>query len=337
MRQKAKSNGVQGVQKQWTKGSAAPQGQKFEIRFPTATVWLGNLPTGVEFDQLKQHMARAGNCKHVHIGHNGTGFALFKTPQEAKTAIAKLNGSKLRGAQIVVDSYATKPEKTRVGSFKIWGQQRKWSGSKAGKKFEIRHPNGTVWLGNIAPGTPYQEVETFLEQAGGDIKKVQLTRGGTGFAVFSTPQQAKDAISMLNGAALKDSVIALDSYHRKQGDNRRKVWEGAKGGGQPKQKINAPDNTLWVGNLPRGTEFKEVMELVNQVGRCKRVQMLRAGTAFAIMSSSEEVAAAVDSLQGMCIGSQEVKFDFWVKKGVLNRGLESDAIPEGFEFEFGQD
>eukprot|EP00401_Gymnodinium_catenatum_P081371 CAMPEP_0117565004 /NCGR_PEP_ID=MMETSP0784-20121206/56340_1 /TAXON_ID=39447 /ORGANISM="" /LENGTH=126 /DNA_ID=CAMNT_0005362775 /DNA_START=110 /DNA_END=487 /DNA_ORIENTATION=- len=107
-------------------GKHAP---KFEVRHPSGTVWLGNLPAGVTYEEVQQYMSKAGNCKRAQLTSNNTGFALFGNPQEAQNAIATLSGTSLKGSRIVVDSYAKKPGSAKTGSWSDGGKGGSWGSS----------------------------------------------------------------------------------------------------------------------------------------------------------------------------------------------------------------
>jgi len=90
--------------------AGAPKAKKarFEVKEqgnPEATVWLGNLPAGLNVTDLTAHLAQVGETQMVKITHGKTGFAWFKEPEMAKNAIAMLNGSDLKGNAIVVDTW----------------------------------------------------------------------------------------------------------------------------------------------------------------------------------------------------------------------------------------
>lgn len=77
-------------------------------------VWVGNVPEGVTYQELQAHFNTAdGSAKFATVLKGkgaGTGGVAFATAEEATEAIAKLNGSTLNGASLVVDVW-TKKEK----------------------------------------------------------------------------------------------------------------------------------------------------------------------------------------------------------------------------------
>eukprot|EP00933_Yihiella_yeosuensis_P043388 TRINITY_DN3815_c0_g7_i1.p1 TRINITY_DN3815_c0_g7~~TRINITY_DN3815_c0_g7_i1.p1 ORF type:complete len:135 (-),score=46.14 TRINITY_DN3815_c0_g7_i1:189-593(-) len=76
-------------------------------------VWIGQLPAGVNWKALQEHMNQAGKTKWIEVFEGkgkGTGAAVYQTPAEATNAIAMLNGSALNGGNIVVDPWVRAPK-----------------------------------------------------------------------------------------------------------------------------------------------------------------------------------------------------------------------------------
>jgi len=94
----------------WGNNGGWGKSVKFEVRKPEATVWVGNLPEGVTFQELKDHMSQAGEVKHAQLTNGNTGFVWFKDEASAQAAIMSLNGSDINGSSILVDPW-TKKEK----------------------------------------------------------------------------------------------------------------------------------------------------------------------------------------------------------------------------------
>merc|ERR1712232_285260 len=84
---------------------------------PSKKVFVGGLPelgsAGLSKDlnkKLKEHFDKAGTCTYAEIGRKGTGTAVFKTEEEAKTAVTLLNGSVFDGNHVLVVSGWGKPK-----------------------------------------------------------------------------------------------------------------------------------------------------------------------------------------------------------------------------------
>eukprot|EP00441_Pelagodinium_beii_P026115 CAMPEP_0197656274 /NCGR_PEP_ID=MMETSP1338-20131121/41114_1 /TAXON_ID=43686 ORGANISM="Pelagodinium beii, Strain RCC1491" /NCGR_SAMPLE_ID=MMETSP1338 /ASSEMBLY_ACC=CAM_ASM_000754 /LENGTH=120 /DNA_ID=CAMNT_0043232201 /DNA_START=64 /DNA_END=426 /DNA_ORIENTATION=+ len=90
------------MKKGWGKGGNRGQ-TKVD---PSLKVWVGNLPTGVDWKTLETHMNQAGKTKWVESFKGkgeGTGTVVYSTAEEATNAVTMLNGSQINGQAIQVD------------------------------------------------------------------------------------------------------------------------------------------------------------------------------------------------------------------------------------------
>merc|ERR1719235_1129512 len=93
-------------------GKGKGKGKSLRSFYPEKKVWIGNLPEGVTYKELHEHMKQSG-AKWVEVmkgAGKGTGGAGYATVEEATAAISMMNGSVLNGAMIQVDVW-TKKEK----------------------------------------------------------------------------------------------------------------------------------------------------------------------------------------------------------------------------------
>uniref|UniRef100_A0A7S1W628 RRM domain-containing protein n=1 Tax=Alexandrium catenella TaxID=2925 RepID=A0A7S1W628_ALECA len=218
---------------------------KFQIRDPDCTVWLGNLPEGISYQEVQSFMNQVGTCKRAEILRNGTGFAWFATAQDAAFAIAKLNGSFFKGSNIIVDVYTQKgggggggqgsSASSASSAGRTWNNYGASKGSGGGVwkpmfqkstggegggtaningKNKIRNPECTVWLGGLPEGTLFKDVQEHMSQAG-VCKYAATLKKGTGFAVMESPEEAANAIAMLSGSVLNGAAIEVDVWEKK--------------------------------------------------------------------------------------------------------------------------
>ncbi|GLE10894.1 hypothetical protein PINS_up023166, partial [Pythium insidiosum] len=72
------------------------------------TLFVGNLPYGVNWQELKDHFREAGDVEHVEIPQlsdgksRGYGIVRFVHPDDAMHAIDRFNGTELKGRTIIV-------------------------------------------------------------------------------------------------------------------------------------------------------------------------------------------------------------------------------------------
>lgn len=74
-------------------------------------VWVGGIPEDVTYKELHEHLKPAG-AKWVEVftgNGKGTGVACFASEDEAKNAIATLNGAPLNDAPLELDVWVRKP------------------------------------------------------------------------------------------------------------------------------------------------------------------------------------------------------------------------------------
>merc|ERR1712217_1005412 len=94
----------------WFKGKGKGRGGGLS-RFPAEKkVWIGGIPEGVTWEQLKEHFP---GCKFSLVMKGkgaGTGGVAFETAEEAPAAIQSLNGSMLAGSKIEVDVWTKKSD-----------------------------------------------------------------------------------------------------------------------------------------------------------------------------------------------------------------------------------
>ena len=73
------------------------------------TIWVGNLPAGVTYKELKSHAQKAGTAPEWAVVYRSpdarTGAIGFKTPNEASNAVDILNGSLFKGILIATASW----------------------------------------------------------------------------------------------------------------------------------------------------------------------------------------------------------------------------------------
>merc|ERR1712048_162397 len=105
-----------GVWQQWKKrGGGGGWGggwkaKKKSFIIHAQTVWVGNLPANTTYEDLLAHGQGMGSATwaEVHKYNKKEGAIGFATKEDAKAAIALLNGSFLKGAKIKCDAYKKK-------------------------------------------------------------------------------------------------------------------------------------------------------------------------------------------------------------------------------------
>jgi len=88
------------------KGKGKGKGRRPSKLDPAKTLWVGNIPEGIKYPDLKAHCDQAGVCKWAEVYEGkgkGTGALGYASAEEAAAALPQLNGSLLNGHAIEVD------------------------------------------------------------------------------------------------------------------------------------------------------------------------------------------------------------------------------------------
>lgn len=208
-------------------------------------VYVGRVPRGVEWQELKDHMKQAGEVEFAQVltddwgQARGVGFIRYKTEQEAQLAITTLNGTTMAGQEgeqaLEVDIWTGQKPRTSKGkggamSWKgavmgmmagkgdwsplawaggksnFFGVQSGGCGKRAGHNKSLK-----VWVGSLPEGANWQELKDHFKQAG----SVEFCncRGRTGEVRFATVEEAQAAIDMLNGTEFMGATIEVDKWN----------------------------------------------------------------------------------------------------------------------------
>mmetsp|Transcript_31553 Transcript_31553/g.100498 ORF Transcript_31553/g.100498 Transcript_31553/m.100498 type:complete len:184 (-) Transcript_31553:123-674(-) len=94
-----------------------------------------------------------------------------------------------------------------------WGK-----GKGKGKSMKSFPPSQRVWVGSLAGGTTWKELQEHMDGAG-KTKWCEVFENkgkGTGAVAFETDAEAANAIATLNGSVLKGSAIEVDGWTKKE-------------------------------------------------------------------------------------------------------------------------
>merc|ERR1712232_58381 len=100
--------GKGGGGKSWGKGKGKGKGGRKKMH-TEKTLWVGNIPAGVKFQDLKKHVDQADPpCKWAEVFFNkgkGTGAIGYGSAEEAQSAMSQINGSILNGSALEVHTW----------------------------------------------------------------------------------------------------------------------------------------------------------------------------------------------------------------------------------------
>jgi RNA recognition motif-containing protein len=180
----------------------------------------------------------------------------------------------------------------------------------------IGNEEAKLFVAGLPDSVSEDVLKQIFEATGGKVVSVSLPKDrmtgrprGFGFVTLSTPQEAEAARSALDGSLQGGRSISVRPFQAeppRKGEGPMSGGprsSGPRSGGPPQQ---APDRTLYVGNLPYDCSQPEVETLINGVvgeGQVVRVHLpmdadgRKRGFGFVTMASSESAKTAAEQLK----------------------------------------
>lgn len=183
------------------------------------SVYVWNLTPETSWQDLKDHMRRAGNVDSATILTNaqgesiGCGVVVYQRPQEATRAIRELQNSELKGQQISVREDRAQSGGRSYGGGRGRGRGRGRGGPGRGGR-GYRGEGTQVYVGNLSSETTWRELKDHFRQCG-DVAHVEVKTNyqgqsrGFGIVSFSRKEDAEASISRLNGSELQGSELEV--------------------------------------------------------------------------------------------------------------------------------
>eukprot|EP00444_Apocalathium_aciculiferum_P029699 CAMPEP_0183438996 /NCGR_PEP_ID=MMETSP0370-20130417/77732_1 /TAXON_ID=268820 /ORGANISM="Peridinium aciculiferum, Strain PAER-2" /LENGTH=151 /DNA_ID=CAMNT_0025627341 /DNA_START=39 /DNA_END=494 /DNA_ORIENTATION=- len=96
-----------------------------------------------------------------------------------------------------------------------WGKG--WGKGK-GKSLTSFAPDVKVWIGGVAEGATWKELQDHMNQAGKTkwCEVFDKKGAGTGAVAYETAEEASNAIATLNGSVLKGGTLECDVWVKKE-------------------------------------------------------------------------------------------------------------------------
>ena len=186
------------------------------------SVYVWNMTFETTWQELKDHMRKAGNVDQATILTSNQGTSLgcavveYQRPQDAARAIRELYGSNLNGREIQIrqdnkpSSFAGRAGGGRGrggGRYGGGGSRGGWGG-RGGSSGYTPPPEGTqLFVGNLSFETTWQDLKDYFKQCG-DVDRANVSTGpggrskGFGTVRFFNKEDAASAIETLNGTEL---------------------------------------------------------------------------------------------------------------------------------------
>jgi len=184
------------------------------------SVYVWNLSYDVSWQDLKDHMRKAGNVDQATIltGNDGSssigcGIVVYQSAREAGRAIRNLQESDLKGRPIRLreDKIASAGSRSdrggrggRGGRDGRGGRGGRYGGGGRGYNDEPASEGTQLYVGNLSYDTTWRDLKDHFKQAGevvrADVKSSDNGRSkGFGIVRFARLEEAEAAISTLGG------------------------------------------------------------------------------------------------------------------------------------------
>lgn len=194
-------------------------------RNQNTSVYVWNLAQDVSWQDLKDHMRRAGNVDSATILTNangesiGCGVVVYQRHQEAARAIRELQNSELKGRPL----YAREDREGARGGGPgraVGGRGRgRGRAGRGGAPGRGRGGSGTaegtqLYVGNLAFETTWKELKDHFRQCG-EVRRAEVVVSpsgqskGFGTVQFYNKEDADAAISRLNGSELQGRTLEV--------------------------------------------------------------------------------------------------------------------------------
>jgi nucleolin len=209
--------------------------------------------------------------------------------------------------------------------------------------FRMANEEAKLFVAGLPDSISEDVLKQLFEATGGKVISVSLPKDrmtgrprGFGFVTLGTPQEAQTARDALDGSIQAGKSISVRPFQAEPprrdalgGAPRPGPGAGSRGPAGSLQQ--APDRTLYVGNLPYDATQQEVQTLVNGVAPDSVVRVhlpmdadgRKRGFGFVTMGSSEAAKIAADQLRSADLRGRRLIVNLAHPKG------ERPARPEG--------
>ena len=173
-----------------------------------------------------------------------------------------------------------------------------------------------LFVAGLPDSISEEVLKQLFEATGGKVVGVSLPKDrltgrprGFGFVTLATPQEAQAARDALDGSMQAGKSISVRPFQaeppKRDAAGPRSMGGGPPGPRGPGGPQQAPDRTLYVGNLPYDTTTEEVQVLVNTAAPDGVVRVhlpmdadgRKRGFGFVTMASPEAAKSAADALR----------------------------------------
>lgn len=259
------------------------------------SVFVGNLRYETKWQDLKDHMRRAGNVDSASIleapngRSKGCALVKYQHPKEAQRAIRELNESELDGRTIFVQ-----PDK---------GNPNNGTHGNESQNNDSPSPYG-VFVGNLPYECSWQALKDYFKSCG-SIERAEVIedpatgrKKGFGVIIFTNERAMENAIRKFDGRDFQGRTLEV---------RRDKKSSGSNNGNN-----NSGEFKIFFGNLDYNCSWQDLKDLVQKrCGRVEHVDIPKRGWGVASFSTHRDGAAAIKALDKVVFQSRalEVRWD----------------------------
>ena len=209
-------------------GAAVGQQHGGGERVQNTSVYVWNLAYETSWQELKDHMRRAGNVDQATVltdteGQSiGCGVVVYQRAHEASRAIRELQGSELKGRVMNLREDRAQSGGRGYGQSGGRGRGRGRHGGRGGGGRGRGHNGGRggfqqngdtsgcqLFVSNLSYETTWMELKDHFRQCGDvDRADVKISKGFGTIRFFNAPD-AEEAISRLNGVELQGRALEV--------------------------------------------------------------------------------------------------------------------------------
>lgn len=198
------------------------------IQTSNNSVYVWNLSYDVSWQDLKDHMRKAGNVDQATIltGNDGSssigcGIVVYQSARDAARAIRELQESDLKGRPVRLreDKIASAGIRSDRGSRGGRDGRGGQHGGGRGHGEEASSKATQLYVGNLSYDTTWRDLKDHFKQAGevvrADVKSSDNGRSkGFGVVKFARPEDAEAAIATLSGVELDGRPLEVRQDHK---------------------------------------------------------------------------------------------------------------------------
>lgn len=295
------------------------------------SVFVGNLPFTLQWQQLKDHFAGAGRILHADIisqrgRSKGMGTVEFADRETAERAIQMFDRTEFAGREIFVREDLPPPEKQQQ---QPQYREDRYADRPPRRERQQQAPQEghEIFVGNLPYSMRWQDLKDMFRPFG-DIVRADIKEGpghrskGCGTVVYSELQAAEEAINQMNGHEVMSRRLEVrhgrfqPGYEQSQPRNKP---NGLSLNSELTLGVNAEgpnSNVIFVGNLPWETAQSDLFDLFGSITSVKRAELQYArngrpsGNAVVELESEDAAQQVINQLNNYQYGNRPLKISF---------------------------